>query len=175
MTYFDFYNITPSFTPDQKLVKQKFYELSRTYHPDFYVNESEEKQQEILELSTYNNKAYQTLTNPNKLTEYVLSLNGEISESEKYALPQSFLLEMMDVNDALMELELEQNENSVKDLERNIDEIEHQLNLKQASFFAVYEKTKDKTALKNVKDIYYRKKYISRIKESIAVIKNRTL
>ena len=62
MNYFDLYGIKESFNVDQALVKRKFYELSKLYHPDFYINESEEKQQEILDLSTLNNKAYQVLS-----------------------------------------------------------------------------------------------------------------
>lgn len=167
MTYFEFYNIEPSFTPDQKLIKQKFYELSRNYHPDFFVNEREEKQQEILELSTYNNKAFQTLSNPDKLTEYLLSLNGEISESEKYTLPQSFLLEMMDVNEALMELEFEANAEQLLSIIQKIDVIETDLRKQQNMVFNTYETTKSALLLKEIKDIYYRKKYLLRIRESI--------
>lgn len=171
MTYFKFYNILPSFIPDQKLVKQKFYELSRTYHPDFFVNESDEKQQEILELSTFNNKAYQTLTNPNKLTEYVLSLNGEISESEKYTLPQSFLLEMMEVNEALMEIEFDPNAEAILAISVQIDEIEENLLAQQNVLFNNYEATKEPQSLKQIKDIYYRKKYLNRIKQTLENVK----
>lgn len=167
MTYFEFYNILESFTPDQKLIKQKFYELSRTYHPDFFVNESEEKQQEVLELSTYNNKAYQTLSNPNKLTEYLLNLKGEINENEKYALPQDFLLEMMDVNEALMELEFEPNSEAISTINEQISTIELNLLVQQKALYVSYSATNDGSILKDIKDNYYRKKYLLRIRESI--------
>jgi len=167
MNYFDFYNIQLSFLPDPKLVKQKFYELSRTYHPDFFVNENEEKQQEILELSTYNNKAYQTLSNPNKLIEYLLSLKGEISESEKYALPQSFLLEMMDINEALMDLEFEPNNEAILAIGEQIYIVEQNLLMEQNMLLNKYETTNEDFILKDIKDNYYRKKYLLRIRESI--------
>jgi len=76
LNYFELYNLPISFQIDNALVKKKFYELSKRYHPDFYVNESDEKQAEILELSTLNNKAYQVLSDPLKRIEYVLSLNS---------------------------------------------------------------------------------------------------
>jgi molecular chaperone HscB len=160
--------------PDQKLVKQKFYELSRTYHPDFFVNESEAKQQEILELSTYNNKAYQTFTHPDKLIEYMLSLNGEISESEKYALPQSFLVEMMDINEALMELEFEPNTQAILAISTQINQVDENLFAQQKVLFNTYEGTKEPSVLKQIKDIYYRKKYLLRIRESINKFATRT-
>src|SRR5579883_1551452 len=75
MNYFEFYNIPESFDPDQAELKRTFYSLSKQYHPDFHANEDEAKQQEILELSTLNNKAYQTLSDPDKRLEYILKLH----------------------------------------------------------------------------------------------------
>ncbi|TAF44544.1 MAG: Fe-S protein assembly co-chaperone HscB [Sphingobacteriales bacterium] len=167
MNYFDFYGIKPTFTPNQTLVKQKYYELSKAYHPDFFVNQSEQKQQEILELSTLNNKAYQTLSKPDKLTEYMLQLKGEISESEKYTLAQSFLLEMMDVNEALMELEFDANTEAILAITTQINTIEENLFEQQKVLFGAYEATNESLVLKQIKDIYYRKKYLLRIRESI--------
>ena len=84
MNYFELYNLPVSFNPDQNLVKQQFYALSKKYHPDFYINETEEKQQEVLELSTLNNKAFQVLKDANKRLQYVLDLEGQITEGENY-------------------------------------------------------------------------------------------
>ncbi|RZL52049.1 MAG: Fe-S protein assembly co-chaperone HscB, partial [Pedobacter sp.] len=44
MNYFELYELPISFNPDQAIVKQQFYALSKKFHPDFYINESEEKQ-----------------------------------------------------------------------------------------------------------------------------------
>src|SRR6201986_1790267 len=105
MNYFEFYGIQESFTPDAALLKKKFYELSKQYHPDFYANEDDAKQQEILELSTLNNKAYQTLSDPYKRLEYILKLHDLLNEGAKPQLPSDFLMEMMDINERLMEVE----------------------------------------------------------------------
>nr|WP_199082508.1 Fe-S protein assembly co-chaperone HscB [Pedobacter sp. ASV19] len=107
MDYFELYGLSLSFNPDPAVVKQKFYELSKKFHPDFYIMESQEKQEEVLELSTLNNKAYQILSDPQKRLHYILELKGLLTEGENYVLPQSFLMEMMEVNEALMELEFE--------------------------------------------------------------------
>ena len=88
MDYFEFYGIPQSFNVDEGFIKRKFYELSKAYHPDFYINATKEKQLEILELSTINNKAWQVLSNPAKRMEYVLQLNGHALEGEKFQLPQ---------------------------------------------------------------------------------------
>ena len=170
MDYFQFYNIPLSFKPDQTLVKKKFYELSKTYHPDFYISESEEKQQEVLEKSTLNNKAYQTLSNPAKLIPYILELKGVLVDGEKYNLPQSFLMEMMEVNEALMELEFDADEASVNKATADVEELEqaleNELNIAISAFDQASEDNQD-NILDSIKDIYYRKKYLLRIRESI--------
>src|SRR6201985_2930350 len=105
MNYFEFYGLSESFTLDDAIVKKKFYQLSKQYHPDFYANEDDAKQQEILELSTLNNKAYQALSDPAKLLEYILKLHDLVSEGAKPQLPSDFLMEMMDINERMMEIE----------------------------------------------------------------------
>jgi molecular chaperone HscB len=176
MDYFQFYDIPLSFNPDQDVVKKKFYELSKTYHPDFYISESEEKQQEVLEKSTLNNKAFQTLSNSSKLLPYILTLKGVLTEGEKYNLPQEFLMEMMDVNEALMELEYDADDESINyaiaDVEALESTLEQELSNALTQFNEAAEAKKIDT-LKSIKDIYYRKKYLLRIRESIDKFTNR--
>ncbi|WP_036692701.1 Fe-S protein assembly co-chaperone HscB [Pedobacter glucosidilyticus] len=170
MNYFEFYEIPVSFHPDAEVVKRKFYALSKEYHPDFYVNESEEKQQEILDLSTLNNKAYQVLSHEQKRLNYVLELFGALEEGEKYALPQDFLMEMMDVNEALMELEFDEDLAKVEQIKAQVAEIEDSLDTTLASLTHQFDEQgaeEKKALLLQIKDIYYRKKYLLRIRESI--------
>jgi molecular chaperone HscB len=167
MNYFEFYNIPESFAVDAPALKKKFYELSKRYHPDFYANEDEAKQQEILELSTLNNKAYQVLADPTKRLEYVLQQQSLLNEGDKYELAPYFLMEMMDINEALMEVEDTEQLNTIKD---QIDQIENSLNEELAVHIADYQNNDlnaKQTALKAIKDIYFRQKYLLRIKDSL--------
>lgn len=170
MDYFEFYDIPLSFQPDQALVKKKFYALSKAFHPDFYIGETEEKQQEILDLSTLNNKAFQTLSNPDKLLPYILELKGVLTEGEKYALPQDFLMEMMEVNEAIMELELQEDESQASKVLQEVDDFENSLNTEFQEAVVKFEQSAEAdqaAALLQIKDIWYRKKYLLRIRESI--------
>ena len=170
MNYFELYDLPLSFQIDSALVKKKFYELSKRYHPDFYVNESDEKQAEILELSTLNNKAYQILSDPLKRIEYVLSLNNMLADGDKYVLPQDFLMDMMDVNEALMEMEFDHDELKLTELSTQVDEMELSLfdELKRnTNEFDQLEGADANNILLKVKDIWYRQKYLVRIRESL--------
>ncbi|MDQ8003554.1 MAG: iron-sulfur cluster co-chaperone HscB C-terminal domain-containing protein [Pedobacter sp.] len=171
MNYFELYQLPVSFHPDQNVVKQQFYALSKKYHPDFYINESQEKQDEVLELSTLNNKAFQVLKNPQKVLQYVLELKGVISEGENYTLPQSFLMEMMDVNETIVDLQFDPDAAKLADVRGEIAQIEQSLNTElnnQTAQFENQELFQQQATLANIKDIYYRNKYIQRLKESLA-------
>jgi molecular chaperone HscB len=167
MNYFEFYELTESFTVDQKALKNKFYELSKRYHPDFFANEDDAKQQEILELSTLNNKAYQVLSNPAKRTEYILQQHGLLADGDKHKLAPGFLMEMMEINEALMEVEDEQGLNTIKMQITGMDnELEEELSSSINNYETDNQDDKEND-LKIIKDIYYRQKYLLRIKDSL--------
>ena len=170
VNYFELYDLPLSFQIDNVLVKKKFYALSKRFHPDFYVNESQEKQEEILELSTINNKAYQVLSDPLKRIEYVLSLHDMLAEGDKYALSQDFLMDMMDVNEALIDMEFDHDELKLTELSTQIDEMELFLfdELKRnTNEFDQLQGADSNSILLKVKDIWYRQKYLMRIRESL--------
>ncbi|MHB1178060.1 MAG: Fe-S protein assembly co-chaperone HscB [Daejeonella sp.] len=169
--YFEFYGLPISFQVDESELKKKFYEFSKKYHPDFYVNESQEKQDEILELSTLNNKAYKVLSDPLKRIEYILELNDMLAEGDKYTLPQDFLMDMMDVNEALMDMEFDPDPSRVMDISSQVDQLEMTLfdDLKQLTDEFDHKPNSDRQdILLKIKDIWYREKYLMRIRTSIS-------
>lgn len=168
--YFAFYGLPVTFNPDAALVKQQFYALSKKYHPDFYINESEEKQEEVLEFSTINNKAYQVLSDPQKRLHYILELKGQLKEGEHYTLPQDFLMDMMEVNEALMDLQFDPDADRLAVLKKEVDGIEKDLTDQIAALTASFEAedaSNQDRILAAIKDLYYRNKYLYRIRESI--------
>ena len=170
MNYFEFFGIPLSFHPDETQLKRKFYELSKKYHPDFYINETDEKQEEILELSTLNNKAWQVLSDPLKRMAYILELNGLLEGEGQYALPQEFLMEMMEVNEVLMELEFENDPSALENVSRQVAEMEQSLaaEFSQASIaFDQAAVDEQQALLLKIRDIWYRQKYLLRIRETL--------
>jgi len=167
MNYFEFYGIPESFNPDINLLKKKFYQLSKEYHPDFYANEDEEKQREILELSTINNNAWQTLSDPYKRLEYILKTHDLLMEGAKPQLPSDFLMEMMDINERLMEVD---DAGQLADLTAEVLAIEGDIDESIAKLTAGYASLNDtakEERLNEIADCYYRQKYLLRIKESL--------
>jgi len=168
MNYFDFFERPISFTIDQAKLKRAFYANSKKYHPDFYTLESEEKQQEILELSTLNNEAYKTLSDFDKRMKYVLELKGTLEEEGKNKIPQDFLMEMMDINEALMELEFGFDEKKYNRLHQDLQTLESKLYESVKEPIENYvDGTSPASDLLSVKDYYLKKRYLLRIQENL--------
>jgi len=169
MNYFEFYDIPISFKVNAAALKKTFYKNSKKYHPDFFTLESEEKQAEILELSTLNNKAYQTLTDFDARMKYVLELKGVLGEEGKNQIPQDFLMEMMDINEALMELEFDFDEPTYQKAKSNIESLDNQLFEEVQSIIANYEdETASEKNLHLLKTFFLKKRYLLRIFQNLS-------
>ncbi|MGB3076617.1 MAG: Fe-S protein assembly co-chaperone HscB, partial [Chitinophagales bacterium] len=168
MNYFELYELPISFIVDQDQVKKKFLELSKKFHPDFFVNEGEAKQQEVLEKSTMNTRAFQALSDFDKRMQYILEWKQLISEGERYELSPVFLMDMMDINEALMDLEQEKDQHKIEALRKQVAGLFEELYDEVRSEITSYrDDTADENVLKKIKDYYYRKKYLLRIQRSL--------
>lgn len=163
MNYFEFYTLPIKFSIDKVALRQKFLELSKKYHPDFFAHESEEFRSNILANSTLNNTAFKTLSHDSLRVRYVLELMGVITETEKEVLPQDFLLEMMELNETIMEMD----KSELIGMKANIALMEATLQAVLAQASDRYDSLGDAAQLQQIKTIYLKQKYLLRIKESM--------
>ena len=167
MNYFELYEIPVSFHPDKEIVKKKFYSLSKEFHPDRFTFADEAVQQEALDKSALNNRAYKTLTDELATLKYVLGLKGILEEEEKYNLPPEFLMEMMELNEAVSEYEMDEDAQKKQLAVSSWQKQDNALNKELGILTEQYDETKDEPLLMQIKDLYFRKKYLLRIQERI--------
>lgn len=169
MQYFDLYDLPISFLLDAKALKKKFYQLSKQFHPDFFTLESDEKQAEILELSTINNEAYKTLSDFDKRMEYILKEKGVYAEEGQNKVPQDFLMEMMDINEALMELEFDFDGDAYESTKQEVETLNDTVYLDIKLILEKYnDETTSSTDLEKIKDFYFKRKYLLRIQNNLS-------
>ena len=168
MDYFELYQLPVSLKPDADAVKKKFYELSRKYHPDFFSNAGEAEQEEALEKASLVNKAYKTFTNADATIQYVLMQKGLLQEEEKYTLSPDFLMEMMDLNESLADAKLEGDKEKLAHLCTDIHEIIQEIYAPVQETVEHYQEgITTQEALLQVKDYYFKKKYLTRMTEGL--------
>jgi len=164
MNHFELFEIPISLNPNKEQVREKFYSLSRKYHPDFYTQENDFEQSEALEKSSQVNKAFKVFQNRDETIKYVLQLKGLLEEEEKYNLPPDFLMEMMELNEQMMDAKMEQDPEAIAKIKNAIADFESEIYLPVAGIVEGYEEEKTTTEqLLKVKEYYYKKKYLDRI------------
>ena len=157
MNHFELFELPVSFKIDSGKLAQKFFELQKKYHPDFFAQGTEHEQEQALEISSQLNKALKIFKNQEETVKYVLQLKGLLEEEEKYQLPPAFLMEMMELNEELSE-----------DSARQINEIEKKLYTAIQPIIENYDDATGTTAnLLKLKEYYYKKKYLQRILDRI--------
>lgn len=140
--YFSFLGLPRKLTIAAAELEQKFRELSRKFHPDYYYNASPAERLASLERSSYLNDAYRTLRNPVSRIEHLLAIEGlpsAKSEEGTAKVPPDLLEEVFALNEELDEIR-EQRESGAdggalsmrlnaarKPIDRKRDEHERQL------------------------------------------------
>ncbi len=166
MNYFELFEIPVSLKVDKGRLALKYFELQKKYHPDFYTHASEAEKAAVLDTSSLVNRAFKTFQNTDETLKYVLLQKGLMQEDEKYELPPDFLMEMMELNEELTD------NGSVPD--ESLAAIENDLYEKVSTIIENYaEGVTSKEAMLQVKDYYYKKKYLQRIRERIRNIASR--
>ncbi len=173
MNYFELYGIPVTLKVDKELVKKRYYELSRKYHPDFHSQSDAQTQEDILQKSADVNRAYKVFQDDDATIRYMLMMKGLMAEEEKYALRPDFLMEVMEINEQLMELEMEPDERQLNAVETEAKQLSHKIYEDVAVVIENYkEGVSTEEELLSVKDYYYRKKYLQRILDKIAQLRN---
>lgn len=153
MNYFELFELPISIQTDKTTLNQKYFELQKKYHPDFFAKGTEHEQQQALEISAQLNKALKVLKDQDQTIKYVLQLKGLLEEEEKYQLPPEFLMEMMDLNEEL-------SDNSAQ----KVQELQEQLYTEVAPIIENYnDAAATTTDLLKLKEYYFKKKYLQRI------------
>ncbi len=170
MNYFEFFGLPVSFQVDEVALQKRFYQNSRQYHPDFHTLADNAKQEEMLELSTVNNQAWKTLSDPDRRIRYVLEIKGLLGdETAQPALPQDFLMEMMDINEGLMELEFDFDAERYATTLQALENLEKELESGIQPLLAAWtEADGTEEQLIQVRDFFLKKRYLLRIRENLS-------
>jgi molecular chaperone HscB len=170
MTYFDFFGLPLSFTVDEAALRRAFLLNSKKYHPDFHTLADEAVQAEMLERSTLNNQAFKTLADLDSRIRYVLEIKGLMGEEGKQPpLPQDFLMKMMDINEAIMDLEFDFDTARHAAALRAVEALENQIFEAIRPILESWsEASGPADELLAVRDYFFKKRYLLRVRENLS-------
>lgn len=166
--YFAYFDLPALPTVDQALLKRRFYANSKRFHPDFHTLADAATQDEALEQSTRNNRAYKTLADDDGRLRHLLELRGALGAEGTNQVPQDFLLEIMDVNEALMELEFDDDPAVRNKVTGLIDQLEADLARDAAPALSTSDPAAlDEATLATLADYYLKRRYLLRLRQKI--------
>lgn len=103
LDYFTCLGLPRLLTIDQDALEKKYYELSRTFHPDFYQNQTETEQAISLGNSALLNTAYRTLKDPISRAEYLVRLEAGSAKDIRSNPPAELFEEILELQESLEE------------------------------------------------------------------------
>jgi len=169
LNYFELFDLEVCFQLDEQVLKTKYYKLSRKWHPDFFTQESEDRQAEVAVMSEKINQAYKVLSDRESRFKYILELHGKIGGTDNQVMPADFLMEMMDINETIMDLQMDFDQQRYDEVLSEIQTFENELNSGVASDVDRYDGgDKSDEVLDKIKDYYLKSKYLLRIKKNIS-------
>jgi molecular chaperone HscB len=163
MNYFELFGLPIAFKADSNQLRNAFMNIQRASHPDKFAQGTELEQEIALEQSAAANKGFTLLNNKEQILPYVLTLTGHIVADEKYNLEPDFLMEMMELNEAWMDAE---DDAAKQQILSQINSLKNEIlspikaHLDADSINAISKET-----MLQIKDYYYKRKYLDRILE----------
>ena len=101
LDYFSCFQLPRLLTIDEQGLEQTFYELSRTFHPDFYSTKDDSEQAISLGNSAFLNTAYRTLKNPIQRVEYLIRLEAGAVKDIRSNPPADLFEEVLELQEDL--------------------------------------------------------------------------
>ncbi len=113
---FQLFQIPELFRQDRTTLDTRWKELQREAHPDKFAAQGAAAQRVAMQWSVRINEAYQRLKDPVARAAYLCELHGApINAESNTAMPAAFLMQQMELREALDESQTEE----------NLDEISH--------------------------------------------------
>lgn len=167
MNYFDLFELPISFVVDTDKLRKQYYALNRENHPDNFTLDNQDEQMSALQKSTFINEGFKVLKDELLRMKYTLELAGIKFEEDNESVPQSFLMEMMDINESIFDFKMNPSEELKNKIVSQINFLHERLNEDVKSFISNFDYSKpDKKGLELIKDYYLKRKYLKRIENN---------
>ncbi|MCK4744213.1 MAG: co-chaperone HscB [Sulfuriflexus sp.] len=100
--HFELFALPISFEIDKASLSARYQDLQRSVHPDKFTNATDREKRLSMQQASIINEAYQSLKDPLKRAQYLLSLKGiDVKSDSNTIMDTEFLMEQMELREAL--------------------------------------------------------------------------
>lgn len=168
MNFFELFGLPLSFDMDTSALTREYYKLSRAHHPDNFVLSDSDAQENSETNISQINEGYKILKDHQLRIRHILEIYKAAPVEGQDKMPQEFLMEMMELNEAIMSYRLEEKIELKHEAEEKISAFEADIDnqLKEIANDFNYASPQSEQ-LQLIKDCYLKSKYLRRLKDNL--------
>jgi molecular chaperone HscB len=120
---FELFGLQPGFALDAEALEAAYREIQSRVHPDRFAHAGDAERRASLQWTTRVNEAYRTLKNPVSRASHLLALHGvDVAFETNTAMPADFLMQQMELREALEDATGAKDAAGLDALQRRIDD-----------------------------------------------------
>ena len=130
--HFELFGLAPAFFLEKDRLEKAYRDIQSRVHPDRFAHAGDAERRASLQWTTRVNEAFQVLKNPVARAKHLLELHGvDVAFETNTAMPAEFLMQQMELREALEEATEKKNSQSLdrlrSDLRREEAALEKQI------------------------------------------------
>jgi molecular chaperone HscB len=139
--FFDLFGIEQSYTLDRQLLRDRFRDLQKKFHPDNYARASEQERRLSAQYAALINEAFTTLNDPMQRGRYMLaSLGISIDEEHDTRMDPEFLMQQIELREE-MEAAQASAGSAIDALGQLADKVEREFSKREVSIAEILDNT----------------------------------
>ncbi len=168
--YFELFGLPNQFHIDLGELSERYRDLQKVVHPDRFANAGDQEKRIAMQGATLINEAYQSLKNPLKRAQYMLSLKGVNADGENLTTSDGdFLMQQMQLREDLAEIpEAEDSQEAIADL---LDDISRMINV-QVAQLAILLETSTQQDLAEALECIYKMQFLNKLHAEAEVLES---
>jgi molecular chaperone HscB len=120
-SHFDLFGLPPAFSLEKDLLEKAYRDIQSRVHPDRFASAGDAERRASLQWTTRVNEAFQILKNPVARAKHLLELHGvDVAFETNTAMPPEFLMQQMELREALEEATEKKNSQSLDRLRSDL-------------------------------------------------------
>lgn len=160
--FFELFEIPIDFQLDERELHGSHLKLQSAYHPDRFINGSDQEKRLAVQKAAWVNEAYETLKNPVKRARYMLTVGGlELNDDHETTSDTVFLMEQIELREEMDQCR------SCKDPMRCCDHITGKLDKRSKEFSDSFESLFQQGKLEEARQVSKKMQFVQRILEQI--------
>ena len=158
--YYDFFEIPHRLSLDLKDLEERFYALSRKWHPDRFARAGAVERQNAEDASAALNDGYRTLRDPIKRAGYLLKEHGfDIGEQQSKDVPPELLEEVFELNMALEESDAD----AIAKARTTFEKMQQAIDQDLGGKYRDYDGSQSREVLADIRALLNRRRYIENL------------